>query len=89
MKVVISVIGKDSVGILAGISNKCAEYGVNIIDVSQSVLQDMFCMILICDIKTLNIDFDKFADVMSAHGEEKGLSIHTMHEDIFNAMHKI
>jgi ACT domain-containing protein len=89
MKVVISVIGKDSVGILAGVSNKCAEYGVNIIDVSQSVLQDMFCMIMICDIKTLNTDFNKFADVMNAYGNEKGLSIHTMHEDIFNAMHKI
>ena len=89
MKVVISVIGKDSVGILAGVSNKCAEYGVNIIDVSQSVVRDMFCMIMICDIKTLNTDFNKFADVMSAYGEEKGLSIHTMHEDIFNAMHKI
>ena len=89
MKIVISVIGKDSVGILAGVSNKCAEFGVNIIDVSQSVLQDMFCMIMICDIKTLNIDFNKFADIMSEYGDEKGLSIHTMHEDIFNAMHKI
>lgn len=89
MKIVISVIGKDCVGILAGVSNKCAEYGINIIDVSQSVLQDMFCMIMICDISKMNIDFNNFADIMSAYGKEKGLSINTMHEDIFNSMHKI
>lgn len=89
MKIVISVIGKDCVGILAGVSNKCAEYGINIIDVSQSVLQDMFCMIMICDISAMNISFDKFADIMTEYGKDKGLSIHTMHEDIFNAMHKI
>lgn len=89
MKIVISVIGKDTVGILAGVSNKCAEFGINIIDVSQSVLQDMFCMIMIGDISGMNIDFNKFADIMTAYGKEKGLSIHTMHEDIFNSMHKI
>lgn len=89
MKIVISVIGKDCVGILAGVSNKCAEYGLNIIDVSQSVLQDMFCMIMICDIEKMNIDFNKFADIMTNYGKEAGLSIHTMHEDIFNSMHKI
>ncbi len=89
MKIVISVIGKDTVGILAGVSNKCAEFGINIIDVSQSVLQDMFCMIMIGDISGMNIDFNKFADIMTVYGKEKGLSIHTMHEDIFNSMHKI
>lgn len=89
MKIVISVIGKDTVGILAGVSNKCAEFGINIIDVSQSVLQDMFCMIMIGDISAMNTDFDKFADIMTVYGKEKGLSIHTMHEDIFNSMHKI
>lgn len=89
MKIVISVIGKDTVGILAGVSNKCAEFGINIIDVSQSVLQDMFCMIMIGDISGMNIDFNKFADIMTVYGKERGLSIHTMHEDIFNSMHKI
>ena len=89
MKIVISVIGKDTVGILAGVSNKCAEFGINIIDVSQSVLQDMFCMIMIGDISGMNIDFNEFADIMTVYGKERGLSIHTMHEDIFNSMHKI
>lgn len=89
MKIVISVIGKDSVGILAGVSNKCAQFGINIIDVSQSVLQDMFCMIMICDIEKMTIDFSKFADDISEYGKENGLIIHAMHEDIFNSMHKI
>ena len=89
MKIVISVIGKDTVGILAGVSNKCAEFGINIIDVSQSVLQDMFCMIMIGDISSMNIDFNKFADIMTVYGKERGLSIHTMHADIFTSMHKI
>lgn len=89
MKIVISVIGKDSVGILAGVSNKCAQFGINIIDVSQSVLQDMFCMIMICDIGKMTIDFSKFADDISEYGKENGLIIHAMHEDIFNSMHKI
>ncbi|MEE0839557.1 MAG: ACT domain-containing protein [Acutalibacteraceae bacterium] len=89
MKIVISVIGKDSVGILAGVSNKCAEYGVNIIDVSQSVLQDMFCMIMICDISKLTVKFSEFSETVSNYGKEKGLSIHAMHEDLFNSMHKI
>ena len=89
MKIVISVIGKDCVGILAGVSNKCADYGINIIDVSQSVLQDMFCMIMICDISKITVDFSNFADDISDYGKEKGRIIHAMHEDIFNSMHKI
>lgn len=89
MKIVISVIGKDCVGILAGVSNKCAEHNVNIIDVSQSVLQDMFCMIMICDISKINTDFNSFSDILAKYGDTLGLSIHTMHEDIFNSMHKI
>ncbi len=89
MKIVISVIGKDCVGILAGVSNKCAQFGINIIDVSQSVLQDMFCMIMICDISKMTVDFSSFADDIADFGKEKGLIIHAMHEDIFNSMHKI
>ncbi len=89
MKIVISVIGKDSVGILAGVSCKCAQYGINIIDVSQSVLQDMFCMIMICDISKITVNFSEFSETISKYGKEKGLSIHAMHEDLFNSMHKI
>ena len=89
MRAVISVIGKDTVGILAAVSAKCAEYNINIMDVTQSVLQDMFVMVMMTDISKMNIDFARFVDELSALGKEKNLSIRAMHEDIFNAMHTI
>ncbi len=89
MKAVISVIGKDTVGILASVSTKCAQYNINVMDVTQSVLQDMFVMVMMTDITNMTIPFLQFADEMSALGEEKHLSIKVMHEDIFNAMHTV
>ena len=89
MKAVLTVVGKDSVGILAKVSKGCAEYNVNITEVSQSVLSDMFCMIMICDITDITCDFGDFADKMKVLGDSMSMSIHVMHEDIFNSMHKI
>ena len=89
MRAVLTVIGKDTVGILAKVSSICAEYNANIIEVTQSVLQDMFAMIMLADISRLNTDFAELSDRMKSLGDELGLSIHVMHEDIFNSMHKI
>ena len=89
MKAVISVTGKDSMGIIAKVSNKCAEYSVNIVDISQSVLSEYFAMIMIVEIEKASIPFSNFVDVMAELGKNEGLVIHTMHEDIFNSMHKI
>ena len=89
MKAVISVIGKDRVGILAGVSSKCAEYGVNIIDVSQTVIGGMFTMIMLGDIEGLSVKFGEFAEKMQSYGEEIGMVVRVMHEDIFNSMHRI
>ncbi|MBQ5314389.1 MAG: ACT domain-containing protein [Oscillospiraceae bacterium] len=89
MRAVLTVIGKDTVGILAKVSTICAEYNGNVIEVTQSVLQDMFAMIMMVDISDLNVEFTVLADRMTKLGEELGLSIHTMHEDIFDAMHRI
>lgn len=89
MRAVITVIGKDNVGILAKVSSICSEYNANVIEVTQSVLQDMFAMIMLVDITSLNKDFTVLVDRMTVLGTELGLSIHTMHEDIFNAMHRI
>ena len=89
MKAVISVVGCDSVGIIAKVSNECADCGVNILDISQTVLQDYFTMIMITDIDKINIPFTEFVDRMSALGKEKNLEIRAMHEDIFNSMHRI
>ena len=89
MKAVITVTGKDSVGIIARVASACAECDANIVDISQSVLKEYFAMIMLADIDKLNVDFSVFVDKLSALGKEKGLDIHTMHEDIFNTMHHI
>lgn len=89
MRAVVTVIGKDTVGILTKVSGICTEYNANVIEVTQSVLQDMFAMIMLVDISRLNRDFTELVSRMTKLGEELGLNIHTMHEEIFNTMHKI
>ena len=89
MKAVISVIGKDAVGILAKVSTICAEHNANVTDVTQSVLQDVFAMVMLVDITGLSTPLADLSDEMTALGKELGLSIYVMHEDIFNTMHHI
>ena len=89
MKGFISVIGKDRVGILAAVSNKCAEYNVNIADVSQTIMSDMFTMIMMIDISGISVGFGDFATIMQEFGRSIGMDIRVMHEDIFNSMHRI
>ncbi|MCL2518904.1 MAG: ACT domain-containing protein [Oscillospiraceae bacterium] len=89
MKAIITVTGKDSMGIIAKVSGECADFGVNILDISQSVLQEYFAMIMVVDIDKITIPFNDFVDRMSELGRKNILEIHTMHEDIFNSMHRI
>ena len=89
MRAIITVVGKDMVGILAKVSNLCAECNVNILEVTQSILQDMFCMIMLADTSQSTIDFTEFGDKLAKYGDDNGLVIHAMHEDIFNSMHRI
>lgn len=89
MKTIVSVIGKDAVGIISKVSAVCAECGVNIVDITQSVLQDMFVMVMLTEISELKGSFAEFSDRMKKLGEENGLDIRVMHEDIFNSMHRI
>ncbi len=89
MKAIITVVGKDRVGIMQLVSAKCAEYNVNISDVSQTIFDDMFCMIMLADISAVKVDFALFKAEMTRIGEEAALKIHVMHEDIFNSMHRI
>ena len=89
MKAVISVVGRDSVGIIAKVSRGCADFGVNILDISQTVLNDYFTMIMITDIRGIKVPFTQFVDAMAKLGKESSLENHAMHEDIFNSMHKI
>ena len=88
-KTVVTVIGRDTVGIIAKVSAKCAEYDVNIIDITQSVLQDMFVMVMMVDITDIRVDFPALKETMNTLGEKIGMVIHVMHEDIFNSMHRI
>lgn len=89
MRAIITVVGKDAVGILTKVSGICSEYNANVIEVTQSVLQDMFAMIMLVDISKLSIEFGALSDKMTAAGDEMGLKIHTMHESVFNCMHHI
>ena len=89
MKAVITVLGKDTVGILAKVSAACADEGVNIIEVTQSVMQDLFAMIMLADIKDIKVPLDELTQKLEKVGDEMGMKVHVMHEDIFNSMHKI
>ncbi len=89
MNAIITVVGHDNKGIISKVSAKCAESSANIVEISQSVLKDYFAMIMVIDITDLNMPFTDFVDAMKALGEESKLDIRTMHEDIFNSMHRI
>ena len=89
MKAVVTVIGKDSVGIIADVSMECAKYKANIVDITQSVLKDYFAMIMLVEIEKMETEFSSFQNELSKLGEKKGLDIRVMHEDIFNSMHRI
>ncbi len=88
-KAVITVVGKDMVGILAKVTNICAQHGVNVLEVTQSILQDLFAMVMLVDMAGADVEVAGLAETMDQVGAEMGLKIHVMHEDIFNSMHKI
>ena len=77
------------IGIIAVVSIECARLGANILDISQSVMREYFAMIMLVEIESLTVPFASFAEQMKKLGEERGLEIHAMHEDIFNSMHRI
>ena len=89
MKAIITVVGKDKVGILAKVSAACANAGVNIVEVTQSVLQDMFAMTMMVEIDKDGLELETLREKLEKVGEETCTKIHVMHEDIFNSMHRI
>ena len=89
MKAVVTVTGKDKIGIIAMASAECSNHGANIIDISQTVMKEYFAMIMLVDISALNVSFADFAEELKKSGEELGVDIRAMHEDIFNTMHRI
>ena len=89
MRAVITVIGKDTTGIIAAVSNVLSEKKINILDINQSVLSDMFVMVMLVDISTSSTPFSALSEELVALGDKMGLKILAMHEDIFNTMHRI
>lgn len=89
MKAIITVIGHDKVGIIYKVSGILAESKINILDISQTIMQDMFTMIMLVDIKDSNLNMDEISKKLDEAGEEMGLSIRIQHEDVFNSMHRI
>lgn len=89
MKAIITVVGKDKVGIMAGVCVALQKINVNILDISQTVMQDMFTMNMLVDVAKANVAYPEIVDALNAEGERLGVSIRIQREDIFNAMHRI
>ena len=89
MRAVVAVIGKDTVGILAKVSTICADFNANVMDVTQTIMQDLFAMTMLIDITNCTEQYNVLAEKLKKCGDEMGLQIHVMHEDIFNSMHRI
>ena len=89
MKAVVTVVGKDRVGIIAKVSSLFCDNNVNILDISQTIMQDMFTMIMLVDFSLASVTFNELSSLMKALGEEIGVNIHLQHEGVFDAMHKV
>ena len=87
MKAIVTVVGKDRVGIIAAVCTKLAEFNENVLDISQTVMQGYFTMMMATDISQCSIPVAELSRQMEAIGQEMGLSIHVQREDIFQAMH--
>ena len=89
MRAIVTVIGRDQVGIIAAVCTLLAEHNVNVLDISQTVMQEYFTMIMMVDLTGCTASFADLAGELERSGKERGLSIRIQREDIFNAMHKI
>lgn len=89
MRVVLTIVGKDKVGITAKVSNALAEMNINIININQNIMQGFFNMVLIADMAEANVPIAEARDKMAALGKEIGVEIRLQSEEIFSAMHRI
>ncbi len=89
MKAIVTVLGKDTVGIIAAVCALLSQYNVNVLDISQTILQEYFTMVMMVDMSDCTASFADLASALEKAGEERGLSIRIQREDIFNAMHRI
>ncbi len=89
MKAVVTVVGKDQVGIIAGVCTHLANLGINVLDISQTVMQGYFTMMMVVDTAQATLPLAEVARQMEEKGKEMGLSIRLQREDIFDAMHRV
>ncbi len=89
MRAIVTVIGRDQVGIIAAVCALLSQHNVNVLDISQTVLQEYFTMIMLVDVGDASVSFSELSKALEEAGTERGLSIRIMREDIFNAMHRI
>jgi ACT domain-containing protein len=88
-RIIVTVIGVDRVGIIAAVATLLAEANANIVDISQTTLQEFFTMIMMADVEHANVPFDEIKRRLNAKGDEMGLKIDAQHEDVFKYMHRV
>lgn len=89
MRAVISVMGKDQSGIIARVATALSDAGVNILDISQTILQDVFTMIMLVDLTACKLEFKGLKERLNEVGKEKNVTIHLQKEEVFDSMHHI
>lgn len=89
MKAIVTVVGKDRVGIIANVCTALAKYNVNVLDINQTVMQGYFTMMMATEVSQCNVPLAELVTKMDEVGKEMGLSIRVQREDIFEAMHRI
>ena len=88
-RAIVTIIGSDRVGIIAGVTNVIADANVNILDISQSVIREFFTMIMMVDIGGATMTFEELSRRLAKKGEELGVRVEIQREEIFSAMHRI
>lgn len=89
MKAIVTVVGKDQVGIIAHVCNQLASFNVNVLDISQTVMQGYFTMMMVVDVSGCTVPLTELCRSMEEAGKEKNLSIRVQREEIFQAMHRV
>ena len=89
MKAIVTVVGKDQVGIIAGVCSRLAENRINVLNINQTIMEGYFTMMMVVDTERCTQPFDTLSAALADYGQNRGLSVRIQREDIFNAMHKI
>ena len=89
MKAVVTVVGRDQVGIIAAVCTQLTQRNVNVLDISQTILQEYFTMMMVVDVAQATVPFAQLKEELEEGGSARGLDIHVQREDIFHAMHRI